>query len=211
MIMQSSSIFEEIRQPDETLLWEGAPQQGLILRRSDILFFPLALCLSLLAVAWEGFALVGLVKGLGVGDLPVWMPASLIVLLLLGLPFFLLAVFLLAGRFYYDRQRRRCTHYLLSNQRIVIVSGMFKKRNRRSIPLTAIKHLSLHPHAGQRASIHFSPDTWLWWIMLGPVWWFPLWVDVEAYQPPVFERIEEGETVFQLIKQAQADHFNSPL
>jgi hypothetical protein len=209
--MQSASVFEEIRQPDETLLWEGDPQQGLILRRSDILLTPIAFCLSILAIAWEGSALVSLITGLRMGDLPVWMPFSLIIIFLLGLPFFLLAAFLLVGRFYYDRKRRRCTHYLLSNQRIIIFSGMFKKRAQRSIPLTAIKRLYLHPHDNQRASIHFSPDTWLWWIMLGPVWWFPLWLDVEAYQPPVFERIEKGEALFQLIKQAQGNHFSSPL
>jgi hypothetical protein len=205
----SESHAEEVKtilEAGETLLWQDHPQQGIILRRSDMLFIPVSLCFGAISVTWEVFSLIYLFTALNIGDVPAGMIALLSILTLIGLPFVVLAAFLLVGRFYYDRKRRQHTHYALSSQRIIILSGLFNKRNVRSIALDKLGNCSLVHQKGEWGSIHFSNDHWLWWVMLGPVWWFPLWIDVENYQPPVFERIKNVNEVEQLIKQAQKDY-----
>ena len=183
----------------EQLLWSGQPQQGLILRRSDALFIPLSLLLCGLAFWLEGWivSLLWQVLTLGEGsNLGLVIMAVLFFLALLCLPLALLGVFLLAGRFFFDRFRRRKTFYALTNLRVIILSTILKRRVR-SIALDKKISARLALHSGGRGSIFLNVDAFLWWVLVGPPWWIPFWPDVEVYQPPFLERITPPGEVFE--------------
>ncbi len=196
-----TELWQDILQEDETLIWNGDPQQGFIFRRSEILFTPLAILLFVLAAAWEFYAVSTLATALQFNDLPLWIPVVLIFMTCTAFPFVLLGLFLLVGRFFYDRQRRMRTHYALTNRRVIILSGLFKKQRACSVELQNIEKLSLHVHRNHTGSIRFRSDTLLWWLLVGPHWWLPLWTDVEVYQPPVLERIKQAGEVFKQIQE----------
>ncbi|MCE1253815.1 MAG: PH domain-containing protein [Anaerolineae bacterium] len=203
--MMPATAWSDILQSDEVLIWSGIPQQGFILRRSEVLFIPLALLLTTLAAAWEFYSVSTLAGVLQYNDLPLWIPLVLIFMACTALPFVLLGLFLLFGRYFYDRSRRANTAYALTNRRVIIQSGLFKRRRIRSLALETLKKVSLHPHPNGSGSIHLTSDTWLWWLLVGPSWWIPLWVDVETYQPPVLERINPAEDVYNFLFKLRAD------
>jgi hypothetical protein len=189
--------------PGEQLLWSGQPQQGLLLRRSDGIFIPLSLLLCGLAMGLEGWILNFLWQVFVLRDessLAGVIILALVVLALLCLPLLLLGVFLMIGRFFFDRLRRQKTYYALTNQRILIISTIFKKRVR-TIALQANLNPRLAQHPNGRGSIYLNVDAILWWVLMGPPWWIPFWVDVEAYQPPFLERITPATQVYEQIKQ----------
>jgi hypothetical protein len=193
--------------PDEHLLWSGQPQQGIFLRRSDALFIPLSLLLCILAFGLEGWILSFLVQVAALHDnssLGMGIALVLVVLALLCLPLVALAVFLLIGRFFFDRTRRQKTFYALTNRRILIISTILKKRVR-SIPLQQKPSLRLAQHPNGTGSIYLNVDAFLWWVLVGPPWWIPFLVDVEVYQPPFLERIPSAGQVYQQLQQLLAN------
>jgi len=97
----------------ETVLWSGQPRQGITLRSSDALMIPFSL-------VWGGFALSWEYEVIS-SDAP-WLMA------LFGLPFVVIGLYLIAGRFYYDAMLREKTFYGITNQRIIMLSGIRKKQ-----------------------------------------------------------------------------------
>jgi hypothetical protein len=190
--------------PDEQLLWSGQPQAGIILRRSDWLFIPISVLLCGLACGLEGWILSFIWQIIALRDnssLAGVITLVLVVLALLILPFVFLGLFLVIGRFFFDRLRRRKTFYALTNGRILIISTILKKRVR-SIALDQKPNVRLAQHPNGKGSIYLNMDAFLWWVLVGPPWWIPFWVDVEAYQPAFLERIDSAAQVFEQIKQA---------
>ena len=95
----------------ERVLWEGAPPGGVVLRSSDAVVVPVSV-VGMWFMMNAGFALAGRPPG------PIGAPA-LAVMLAMGLS-------MTAGRFLLDLWQRRRTHYWVTNQRVVIESGMLR-------------------------------------------------------------------------------------
>ena len=198
--MQSS--FQKILSPEETLQWIGQPQQGFILRRSDWLFIPLSLILGGLAISMEGWIIYWIFRVLAVGDsnLGNEIMLILVILALICLPIVLLGLFLIFGRFFFDRARRKKTWYAFTQQRVLIGSSMLKNRVR-SYKLDKKLQLRLTNHPNGRGTLYFNADVFLWWVLVGPPWWIPFWPDVEVYQPPCWERIENASAIWEWLKE----------
>ena len=96
----------------EELLWSAQPRQGIFLRQSDVLMIPFSLL-------WGGFALMWEYEVIS-GDAP-WLMA------LFGLPFVIIALYMIAGRFFYDAKLREKTFYGITSQRVIILSGTRSK------------------------------------------------------------------------------------
>lgn len=121
MIMMNNNAHTIIRAEldnDEKLLWAGIPKQGLKLHKSDIFMIPFSL-------AWGGFALFWEAMALSIPSDKAG-PVSLI-FPLFGLPFVLIGLYIMVGRFFYDAKKRSKTFYGLTNQRIIILSNLFGK------------------------------------------------------------------------------------
>lgn len=197
-------LIENQLNPGEKILWKNRPQQGFLLRRSDSFFIPLSVLLCGLSCWLEGWIINLLVNAAPILSDPTGMLlfAIMAFFAILCLPLVLIGLFLVAGRFFFDRQRRKKTLYVLSNQRVIIGTSIIKHRIR-SIGLEKIRP-RLEIRQDGRGTVFLDVDAFLWWIFVGPPWWFPLWPDVEVYQPPFLERIESPDEVFEMLKSAIA-------
>jgi hypothetical protein len=203
VVEEINSHFLKELAADEQILWCDQPQQGFILRRSELLLIPISLGLAALALLLEGWLvwMTWLIVQLGDRSLPGLLIIGVLgAFILLGLLMLLLAAFLLLGRFWFDRLRRRKTFYALTNRRVMICSTILKRKIR-SIPLGQKLKVTLARHAGDRGSLYLNGDVVLWWLLMGPPWWLPFWPDVEVYQPPILERILNVEKLFEQIQQ----------
>lgn len=125
---------------NERVLWSGAPRQGLVLRASDWLMIPFSLL-------WGGFALVW--------EYSVFSSGAPLMFRLWGVPFVLVGLYMVAGRFMVEAWQRAYTDYAVTNQRIIIRSGVFKRRMK-SLHLRAMGEFSLTENSKGEGTIAFG-------------------------------------------------------
>jgi cytochrome c oxidase subunit IV len=119
---ETDSPLTALLDPGETLLWSGQPKQGLLLQASDALAIPFSL-------AWGGFAIFWEATVLGLTGLPVHphQPTHPVPLFMVfwGIPFVLVGLYLMVGRFFYDAALRRKTWYGVTASRLIIAKSLF--------------------------------------------------------------------------------------
>ena len=167
--------------PGEQLLWWGRPAQGVILRPADTLLIPFSLL-------WGGFAIFWEYMVLSSGNAPVFFAVW-------GVPFVAIGLYLIAGRFFFDAWQRAHTLYAVTNQRILIMSGL-KTWNLKSINLRTLSDLSLSERSRGLGSISFGPPNPLAWTA-GSGW------PGRSQATPSFELIPDARSVYELIRRAQ--------
>jgi hypothetical protein len=126
--------------PGEQLVWYGEPQQGLMFASSDILFVPFSLLWGGFAIFWESSVL----REHAPFFFKLW-----------GIPFVLVGLYLIVGRFFADAWMRRQTAYALTAQRALIIRrGPWPKTT--SLALGSIANIQLMEGAGGRGTIQFG-------------------------------------------------------
>ena len=125
----------------EKLLWSGQPRQGLRLNITDAFILPFSLIWCGFAIFWEASVLHG--------HAPLLMK-------LWGVPFVVIGLYLVVGRFFVDAYTRGRTFYGVTNQRLVIVSGSFSRRVR-SLPWQALPQATLVERGNGGGTINFGP------------------------------------------------------
>jgi membrane protein implicated in regulation of membrane protease activity len=103
----TASLQSSLR-PGEQLLWCGRPDSSVVLVAADLIAIPFSIVWLAIALTWE-FA-VSATGG------PPWFR-------LVGVPFVLIGVYLLAGRFVTRWARKRKTIYAITNQRVIVQTG----------------------------------------------------------------------------------------
>src|SRR5688572_9125120 len=103
----------------ERLVWSGQPRDGIRLRPVDAFLIPFSLLWCGFALFWEVMALTATSKQAG--------PIGY-VFPLFGIPFVLVGLYLVIGRFMVDARMRARTFYGVTNERIIIVSGLFSRQ-----------------------------------------------------------------------------------
>lgn len=91
----------------EALRWTGRPPPGLRFERGDVLRVPLSLLWGGFAIFWEYLAFRG---------------GAPLFFLLWGVPFVLVGIYIVAGRFFYNAYIRSRTYYGLTSDCALIVS-----------------------------------------------------------------------------------------
>jgi hypothetical protein len=172
----------------ERVIWSGQPRQGLALRGIDAFAIPFALL-------WTSIPLFGALASLKAQN---GNSAALVA----PLPFVLVGLYLLVGRFFVDAAQRRRTFYALTNERILIVSGLLS-RNVRSLTLRTLGQVDLSAYASGRGTIKFGSS------MFGS-FALPGWPGMKSYLPPMFELIPDAAVVAKLIRDAQRAANASP-
>jgi hypothetical protein len=107
------AIQSELRQHldnKEALLWTGQPKKGIVFRTADIFLIPFS-------ILWCGFAIFWMFMASQGGG----------VFALFGIPFVIIGLIFVFGRFIIDAKQRENTYYGLTEDRIIIKSGVFSK------------------------------------------------------------------------------------
>ena len=168
--------------PDEVLLWSGRPRQGFILRAVDAFLIPFSLMWGGFAIFWETAVIL---QGAP------WFAA------LWGIPFVLVGLYLIAGRFWIDAKQRAATAYGVTNERVIIISGVIGRRVK-SLNIETISDVSLNQRCRGSGTLTFGPvpPTYGWYAGYG-------WPGFGHGAIPSFELRSEAREVYDTIRNAQ--------
>jgi hypothetical protein len=165
-------------EPGESLIWTGAPRQGLLLRPYDIYVIPFSLL-------WSGFMVYGVLRSGGPPFFVFW-----------SIPFLLMAFYITVGRFYIDARIRASTAYGLTDRRVIIVSGT-AFRTTTSLPLGALAEITLQEGNDGTGTIYFGRPQ-----PLG-TWYTGQWPGMSRYRMASFELIPDARRVHSQLLEAQ--------
>ena len=166
----------------EHLLWSGRPRTGVTLRASDAFIIPFSLLWCGFAIFWE-FSVVS-------SNAP-------LIMRLWGIPFVLIGLHFVFGRFIVDARQRARSFYALTNQRVIIVSGLLSQQTK-SLNLRTLSDLTLAERSNGLGTIYFgTPGPW--WASSGMQW-----PGMNTQTVPMFEQIENPRRVYDQIRSAQA-------
>ncbi|WP_051748560.1 hypothetical protein [Nevskia soli] len=172
----------------ERLLWSGMPRQGLRFRQSDIFMVPFSLMWGGFAFFWEGAVTT---KGA-----PFFFS-------LWGMPFVLIGIYIIVGRFFVDSYLRARTYYGVTDQRVIILGGLMN-REVKSISLQGLNEMLLTERGDRSGTITFGPT--------GPMaaaWAGTAWPGTSKKLSPAFDLVEEVRRVYNIIRDAQSRVSNS--
>jgi hypothetical protein len=174
--------------PGERILWSGQPAQGLLLTGQDAFVIPFSLF-------WCGaisIPVVGLLSHPEKADIGG----------LFLVPFVLIGLYMLVGRFLIDAWIRRGVQYAVTDKRILIWRpGPFSKFT--SLNLDRLPGLSISERASGRGTIRFGePMTMQWGMRWGRNYNNNLGSAMPSLDPtPQFLAIENARSVFDRIQQ----------
>lgn len=179
--MHASTLIKDELNPNEKILWQGQPQQGIMLKASDIFLVPFSLLWGGFAFFWEYSVLQS--------DAPIFMK-------LWGIPFVLVGLYITVGRFFFDSYIRGKTWYAVTNERILIINDGFNKKVK-NINLKTLTEIELRPQRENRGTIIFGA--------MNPFESFRFFSasGMQGNSTPRFEGIENAKQVYQLIQQQQ--------
>ena len=165
----------------ERLLWSGQPRGGIRLHPSDALVIPFSLLWCGFAIFWEASVVT---KG------------APFFFMLWGIPFVLVGLYIVFGRFFVDARTRGRTFYGVTSERIIIVSGLFSRQTK-TLQLRTLSDISLTERSDRSGSITFGPQ-------------HPMaqrlpsgWPGAGQYAAPAFDMIERAKEIYDLIRETQ--------
>jgi hypothetical protein len=100
-------LYQHVNKGEE-IIWAERPKQGILFRASDGCLIPFSLAWGGFAIFWETMVLTM--------DAPIFMA-------LFGIPFVLIGLYLIIGRFFHDMYIRRNMIYGLTKKQIIIKRG----------------------------------------------------------------------------------------
>jgi hypothetical protein len=168
----------------ESLIWSGAPRKGMLLRPSDAFMIPFSLLWGGFAIFWEA----GVLRTDGPNSffMSIW-----------GIPFVLIGLYMIVGRFFVDARIRAKTAYGLTNRRAIIISGLFS-RTINSLPLRTLTDISLQERSDRSGTILLGrPQPYSSWNS------GMRWPGMSQYSTPAFEMIPDAKTVHDRLLEAQ--------
>jgi len=180
--VQANPVIRSEMEPKEKLRWSGSPRSGLRLSCLDAYIVPCSLVYCGFGIFWEYQAFQG---------------GTNLISVLLDLPILLSGVYFLVGRFFVDAWQRRRTFYGLTDQRVVIVSGLFR-RQVRSMSLQTLGKLTLAEKIDRSETITFGSGDPMLALMAGTSW-----PAIRRITPPSFDMIENARDVYEQVRSAQ--------
>jgi len=186
---QSLQPFQQYLLPGERVLWTGQPKQGIALSSRDTFLIPFSLL-------WGGFAIFW--------NIGVWTFPSNggedpgLFFRLWGLPFLVIGLYLIAGRFFHDAHIRKNLFYTVTDQRILVL----RKSKITSLDIHRLPRLELSEHSDGTGTLTFEAANLGPWGggMNGFSWWLP-----SLGSATQFFRIQNPRRVYELIRnQAQS-------
>jgi hypothetical protein len=158
--------------PGEHLLWSGKPQTGFRLSGQDFVLIPFSLIWCSFVLFWEW----AVVTSHGPLIMQLW-----------GIPFVLVGLYILIGRFFVDALQRNKTFYGVTEDRVLIVTSFIFK-NVKSVSLRTLGEISMNEGNDGSGSI-----------LLGPVRYSSSGPGITRYSPPTLDSILDVRRVHELI------------
>jgi len=178
--------------PGEKLLWTGQPKQGVRLQPQDAFMIPFSLMWGGFAIVWEASVLgIGLMHADKASDKGVTVFMSL-----WGIPFVLVGLYMIVGRFFYDSALRQKTFYAVTNRRVIVLKGLWSF-NLMSYDFYTLGTLNLSERSDGSGSILFGNPNPMSWIGTGG------WPTTGRYTVPGFYLLPDVRSVFGIIRDAQ--------
>ncbi len=168
----------------EKLLWTGQPRTGVFFRGADAFLIPFS-------ILWCGFAIFW--------EFMVIRSNAPLLFRLWGIPFVIIGLYFVFGRFWVEALQRKKTFYGLTNERIIIISGLFTRKVK-SLSLRNLSEVSLSEKADKSGSITLGPSNPL-FAMFGGM----TWPGMGNFLPPSFEMIANAKAVYDLLRNAQRE------
>jgi len=166
----------------ETLLWTGKPKQGITFRSSDALMIPFSLMWGGFAFFWESSVIST--------DAPFFMK-------LWGIPFVLVGLYIIFGRFFFDSASRKKTVYGITEDRIIIKSGVFKE-SIKSLNIKTLSDITLNEKSDGSGTIILGPENGFNGMFRGSGWH-----GSNGKLAPALEMIENVRKVYRQITDLQ--------
>ena len=144
---------------------------------------------------WGGFAIsweLGVLGHVATTDQPMS-----IVMALFGIPFVLVGVYLIVGRFFVDSRMRSKTYYGVTDQRAMIVSGLLPRRVT-SLPFKNMPQVTLTERSDRSRTITFGQPVPFAFMSDGLNW-----PGTEGRMVPTFGLVENAKEVYRQIRNAQ--------
>lgn len=181
MSLSASQVVQQELEPQERLLWSDCPKQGVVFRGTDIFLIPFSLL-------WGGFAMFW--------EYTVFRSEAPAFFLAFGGVFVLVGLYFIFGRFLWDAASRRRTFYGLTNERVIILSGLLQKQVK-SVNVHTLSNLTLSERAGREGTISLGPTSFMESMYAGMSW-----PGVQQGAPKL-ELIADAKRVFNLIRETQ--------
>lgn len=137
---QDDTAFEALKEHSnngQDLIWTGRPILGFRLRKADWVLFPFSVLWSGFAIGWEITVLV---------------TDAELLFKLWGIPFVLIGIYILIGRFFHDRWYRSRTFYGLTKDTLIIK----RPKKVQSIFFSSLNKLDVQEGKNNRGSLNFT-------------------------------------------------------
>jgi len=167
---------------DETLIWTGKPKQGITFKSSDLFMIPFSLM-------WGGFAILW--------EYTVISTDAHFILKIWGIPFVLIGLYMIFGRFFFDSASRKNTIYGMTENRILIKSGVFKK-SIKSLNIKTLNDITLIEKSNGSGTIFLGSENGFNGIFSGSGW-----SDSNEKMVHALEMIENVRKVYRQITDLQ--------
>lgn len=138
---------------DEKLLWSGQPKKGIVFRSEDLFLIPFS-------ILWCGFAVFWVYSAAQGGGM----------FALFGIPFVFIGLIFVFGRFFIDAKQRENTYYGITENRIIIKSGIFSK-NIKSLNITTLSDIEYNEKSDGSGTISIGPKNPMMMWGNGMNWW----------------------------------------
>jgi len=140
IINDASNIIQTELGTREQVLWSGVPRRGFALRKSDIMLIPFS-------IMWGGFAIIWETSVLR---------SDVLLMKLWGIPFVLVGLYMIVGRFFVDRWQRDRTFYGVTNERIIIVTKNLLGKQVKSLDLRNLYEITVDEKSNKSGTITFK-------------------------------------------------------
>lgn len=174
--------LQEHLDTNEKLIWTGQPKKGIVFRSVDIFLIPFSLLWCGFAIFWE----FSVISNGGPFFLKLW-----------GIPFVLIGLIFVFGRFIIDAKQRENTVYGLTDERIIIKSGVFKKTIK-SLNIRTLSDIEYDEKNDGSGTINIGPKNPMMSMWGNGMNWWP---GIKA--TPSLDLIPEVRTVYNKIIEIQ--------
>ncbi len=206
MTVDCSQVIARELEVGEPLLWSGQPRKGIVFRSSDVFLIPFSIMWGGFAIFWETSVFAQARKGGKTMSL---------FMVLWGIPFVLIGLYMIFFRFIVDARRREHTCYGLTDRRAIIVTGLvggelspsigtvtslaagLGRRKVKSLDLRTMTDFSMNERADGSGTITFGAQN------QSSNFAGSGWPGSGGNAPPSFDLVDNVKSVYELIRGAQ--------